>query len=140
MRTVFADTNYWVALVNWNDDLHESAVRAAQALGSARTVTTDGVLVEFLNHYAEYGGQMRETAARLVHGLLDDSGVEVVPQDREFFLAGLELFEQRRDKGYSLVDCMSMRAMRERGIMDALTYDRHFEQEGFRALLRDGAQ
>jgi len=41
----------------------------------------------------------------------------------------------RPDKGYSLVDCISMQTMRREGITDALTHDRHFEQEGFRALL-----
>jgi predicted nucleic acid-binding protein len=30
-----------------------------------------------------------------------------------------------------------MQAMRREGIVEALTNDRHFEQEGFRALFRD---
>jgi uncharacterized protein len=49
----------------------------------------------------------------------------------------LELCRQRPGKGYSLTDCISMQTMRREGISDALTNDRHFEQEGFRALLRD---
>jgi len=40
------------------------------------------------------------------------------------------------DKGYSLTDCISMETMRHEGITDVLTNDAHFEQEGFRALLR----
>jgi uncharacterized protein len=43
----------------------------------------------------------------------------------------------RLDKGYSLKDCISMHTMRQRGISEVLTNDRHFEQEGFRALFRD---
>jgi uncharacterized protein len=35
------------------------------------------------------------------------------------------------DKAYSLVDCMSMSLMRERGITHILTNDHHFRQEGF---------
>ena len=62
--------------------------------------------------------------------------VLVVPQGRESFLAGLELYRARPDKGYSLVDCISMYTMRQEGITEALTNDRHFEQEGFRALFR----
>jgi uncharacterized protein len=62
VRQVFADTNYWVALVNRGDDLHARAVAVTETLGEFRTVTTDGVLLEFLNHYAGYGELMRETA------------------------------------------------------------------------------
>jgi len=63
----------------------------------------------------------------------------VVPQSRETFLSGMELYRQRPDKGYSLTDCISMQSMRQKGITAELTNDRHFEQEGFRALFRDYA-
>jgi uncharacterized protein len=53
------------------------------------------------------------------------------------FSAGLELFRSRRDKEWSLTDCMSFVVMRERGITDALTNDHHFEQAGFRILLKE---
>jgi uncharacterized protein len=58
-------------------------------------------------------------------------------QARQSFLAGLELYRARPDKGYSLVDCISMQTMRLEGLKEALTNDRHYEQEGFRALFRD---
>jgi predicted nucleic acid-binding protein len=41
------------------------------------------------------------------------------------------------DKGYSLTDCASMLIMRQKEIQDILTYDKHFLQEGFNALLRE---
>lgn len=63
--------------------------------------------------------------------------VIVIPQSRESFLAGLQLYRARPDKGYSLTDCILMVTMRREGLTDALTNDRHFEQEGFRALFRD---
>ena len=59
----------------------------------------------------------------------------VQPQSRESFLAGLRLYEQRNDKGYSLVDCISMTTMRRQGILEILTNDHHFRQEGFRVVL-----
>jgi predicted nucleic acid-binding protein len=61
----------------------------------------------------------------------------VIPQSRESFLSGLRLYEARPDKGYSLVDCISMETMRKEGLTEALTNDRHFEQEGFRPLFRE---
>ena len=57
-------------------------------------------------------------------------------QSRQGFLDGLDLYEARPDKGYSLADCISMQIMRREGLMDVLTNDRHFEQEGFRAIFR----
>jgi predicted nucleic acid-binding protein len=60
----------------------------------------------------------------------------VHPQSRESFLAGLRLYEQRYDKGYSFVDCISMTTMRRHGISEILTTDHHFTQEGSRWFLR----
>ena len=62
--------------------------------------------------------------------------IRVIPQSRESFLAGLELYRARPDKRYSLVDCISMQTMRREGLTEVLTNDRHFEQEGFRPLFR----
>ena len=52
-------------------------------------------------------------------------------------MAGLDLYRARPDKRYSLTDCISMQTMRKEGITEVLTNDRHFEQEGFRALFRE---
>jgi predicted nucleic acid-binding protein len=50
-------------------------------------------------------------------------------------LAAMTLLEERPDKTYSLCDAVSFLLMRQRGITDALTTDRHFEREGFVRLL-----
>ena len=65
-----------------------------------------------------------------------DDGIEVVELTTDVFTAGLDLYEMRPDKDYSLADCVCMQVMRQSGISEALTYDHHFEQEGFVALLR----
>jgi hypothetical protein len=59
-----------------------------------------------------------------------------VPASRELFDSGWALYQDRPDKDWSLTDCISFVAMRERGIIEALTGDHHFEQAGFRALLK----
>jgi len=80
---------------------------------------------------------LRRKAAVNVQAILEDPSVRVIPQSHDSFLAGLELYRTRPDKGYSLADCVSMQTMRREGLTVALTNDRHFEQEGFRALFRD---
>jgi len=79
---------------------------------------------------------LREVAALAVRRILADTRVTVHRQSHESFLGGLQLYEQRFDKGYSLVDCVSMTTMRHHGIVEVLTNDYHFVQEGFKALLR----
>jgi predicted nucleic acid-binding protein len=49
----------------------------------------------------------------------------------------LALFRSRPDKEWGLIDCTSFIAMSDRSLTKALTADEHFEQCGFRALLRD---
>jgi predicted nucleic acid-binding protein len=60
----------------------------------------------------------------------------VLPQTREAFVSGFDLYKARPDKGYSLTDCISMIEMRERKMRDVLTHDRHFAQEGLNLLFR----
>ena len=69
--------------------------------------------------------------------MLIDPGVRIIPQSHDSFIAGFELYRARPDKGYSLTDYISMQTMRKEGLTEVLTNDRHFEQEGFRALFRD---
>ena len=100
-------------------------------------MTTDEVLTEYLNFFSSAPEPFRRKAAHGVDRLLTSSVVRVVPQSRESFRAGLQLYSSRPDKGYSLTDCISMQTMRREGLNEVLTNDRHFEQEGFRALFRD---
>jgi predicted nucleic acid-binding protein len=93
------------------------------------------ILGEFLTFYSADPWQ-RNRAAATVQALFADPNVRVIPQSRASFLAGLELYAARRDKGYSFVDCVSMQTMRTEGLTEVLTNDRHFEQEGFSALFR----
>lgn len=136
MKAIFADTFYWIALTNKLDALHEQALAVARSLGSPQIVTTEQVITEYLNFFAEWGEQFRRKAATNVRGALAMPSVTVVPHTQENFLAGLALYEARLDKGYSLTDCISMQTMRREGLTDVLTNDRHFEQEGFRAVFR----
>jgi predicted nucleic acid-binding protein len=136
MRAVFADTLYWVSLTNKLDALHEQAVNLILALGSPKVVTTELVMVEYLNFFAEWGEHFRRKAIGNVRIAFRSPRIKIVPHTHENFLAGMSLCEARMVKGYSLTDCVSMQAMREEGLTDVLTNDRHFEQEGFQVLFR----
>lgn len=135
MKAVFADTFYWVALTNFGDTRYRDAVTFDEVLTNTTIFTTDEVLVEFLTFFSADPWQ-RGRAALTVRRLLIRPDIRVIPQSRESFIAGLDLYQSRPDKGYSLTDCISMNAMRSEGLTEVLTNDRHFEQEGFRTLFR----
>jgi predicted nucleic acid-binding protein len=135
VKLVFADTFYWIALINPRDSSNQRVQHFSRSLDSG-IVTIDEVLTELLTFCAG-DPKLRSTAALAVQDILGDTGVRVIPQSRTGFLAGLSLYQARPDKGYSLTDCICMQTMRKEGLADALTNDRHFEQEGFRALFRD---
>ena len=134
MKIVFADTVYWVALINPKDEWRNQARSAIALLRDARIVTTDSILIEVLNFFAEHGDEARRRAVSTIEQLLTNPDTEVVPQTHDNFLAGLTLYKARADKGYSLTDCISMIATRERNIAEVLTHDSHFVQEGFTVL------
>ena len=131
----FADTFYWIALTNKRDSAHLAVINFTATLGPRSVVTNDEVLTEFLAYCAS-DELLRASAGNAVRDLLTDPDIRVIAQSRSSFLEGLALYNRRPDKGYSLTDCISMQTMRREGLTDVLTNDRHFEQEGFRALFR----
>ena len=135
MKTVFADSHYWIAIVNPGDPWTEAAKAARSALGEVFIVTTDEVLTELLAALSK-GEHMRKQAAKMVHVILENPNVKVVPQTRDSFLKGLTFYEKRSDKEYSLTDCISMSVMKAESLVEVLTNDRHFEQEGFTVLIK----
>ena len=113
MKKVFADTSYWIALANPNDGLHEIAKGLSKSLNNITITTTDEVLGELLTYFSsKFGSIFRQKAAQIVRYILNEPIIEVIPQTRESFLSGLELYEKRPDKEYSFVDCISMDVMR----------------------------
>lgn len=135
MREVFADTSYWIALNDPVDRWHLRARHATDGLGSVLLITTEAVLIEFLNFFAEAGAHRRREAVRAVAQIRASLQVRVIPPGAYPMLAdGIVFYSTREDKGYSLTDCLSMLVMRDREIYQVLTFDAHFAQEGFVTL------
>ena len=135
---VFANTLYWAALIDPRNGLHSEATEMSVLIAGRPIVTADEVVTELLTLLAG-ASHLRYRATVAVQAILDDPSIRVLPQTRESFLAGFRLYCNRPDKACSLPDCISMCAMHQKGITDVLTNDRHFEQEGFRALFRQPA-
>ena len=73
---------------------------------------------------------------RIVNDLHSNPDNVVLSPSQKLWDEALHLYDARPDKQWSLTDCVSFTVMKQMGISDALTGDHHFEQEGFRALLK----
>jgi uncharacterized protein len=132
MRLVFADTLFFVALINRRDSLHTKALDWATRQ-RPRVVTTEFVLLEVANFFKHPKDRSRFVA--FVDELDSDSATTVIACESDLFRRGLTRFASRLDKEWSLTDCISFVVMEEHGLTDALTDDPHFEQAGFTVLL-----
>jgi uncharacterized protein len=132
MTAVFADTFYFLALINRKDNAHERCVAFSQA-SDRPVITTAWILLEVGD--ALRRGRDREVFSALLTDLADDPDTTVIPSDQSLFDKGLDLFRARPDKEWSLTDCISFVVMQEHGLSEALTADHHFAQAGYSALL-----
>ena len=135
MNRVFLDTSYAVALSATTDENHARAVELADELETSGTrfITTRAILLEIGNALSKV--RHRSAAIRLLTALENDPKVEIVGASDELYRRAFEIFSDRVDKEWGLIDCMSFVVMNDEGINDALIADNHFRQAGFHVLL-----
>ena len=129
---MFVDTSGFLCRYEASEAYHSSAVKIYDS--SASLLTTSYVLAEY-TALAQVRGMSRQHIVSFSEQIIDQKEVEIVWVDARLHLLAVKLLAQRADKSYSLCDAVSFVIMRERGITNALTTDKHFEQEGFIRLL-----
>lgn len=133
-KTIFLDTLFAVAAVSPRGQYHERAKELAKACTGSRFVVTDAVLLEIGNSLAR---NFKADAIRTIDSFLSAPDIELVRLNPGLFDEGYSLYKSHRDEEWGLVDCISFVVMRKAGIEEALTFDQHFVQAGFRALMRE---
>ena len=78
----------------------------------------------------------RMPALTYIGDLLENPDIETIWVNESLHREAMTLLLARQDKTYSLCDAVSFVLMRQRNISEALTTDKHFEQESFLRLLR----
>jgi len=133
----FVDTVCWIALLNQDDRLHESTDREYKLLmrSGYHFVTTTSILNETANALSD--PRFRLAVVEFYRRLQWSAHVEIIFVDPRLWSDSWQLYERRHDKAWSLTDCISIVVMQEQGLKEALTNDKHFQQAGFRALLRE---
>ncbi|HUO10889.1 MAG TPA: PIN domain-containing protein [Phycisphaerae bacterium] len=133
MNAIFADTSFFIALIEKSDQYHHAAVAFSRQ--NRRPLITSSAVALELGAYFSKGP--RRPLFSLCLQAIERAHVEQVHVTHQLQERAIALFNDRPDKEYSLVDCISFVLMTEAGIRDAATTDGHFEQEHFSALLRN---
>lgn len=130
---IFVDTSFLLAVLNPRDTLHLRAQAWAEVITEPLLVT-EYVIWESVNALSTPADRPKVHAAlREIQTAPEWEWVSASPL---FFATGVRLHGERGDKTWSLTDCISFLLMEQRHIRRALTYDHHFEQAGYEALLR----
>jgi uncharacterized protein len=80
--------------------------------------------------------RFRKAAAELLETIDEDPQLEIVPLTEMLYQEAFELFKERPDKEWGMVDRVIFVVMRRREIREALSADADFVQAGFLPLLR----
>ncbi|MCP4933309.1 MAG: type II toxin-antitoxin system VapC family toxin [bacterium] len=134
MNRIFVDTLFVVALVNRRDQYHEYASELAEKYDDHPLLTTDSVLLEIGNALAR---NFKIQAVDIIDQFKSSEEIKIIGSSPLLFEKGFELYRTHKDKTWGLVDCLSFIVMREANIDSALTFDQHFVQAGFKALMRN---
>src|SRR4051794_17264739 len=104
MTAVFADTFFFLALINPRDAGHTKAVTVA-GVGAGPLVTTAWVLTEVADGLANTPD--RHLFAKIITDLEHEPSATIIPPTQELFERGVRLYVARPDKKWSLTDCIS---------------------------------
>ena len=133
---VFLDTAALLALANKRDNLHKQAKNIRDRITKERRtiLTTEWILTEFLN--AMQRPPARTLAIHMVEQLRQSKRVQILPVSSEDWQRGYQLYRDRLDKAWSLVDCISIQLCRQKSVYEVFTSDRNFAQAGYQVLMQ----
>ena len=131
---IFIDTLFIIALINPRDQYHAKATELANKYENHPFLVSEAVLLEIGNGLAR---NYKQEAIEVIEGFFDSEEVEIVRLTPGLFERSFELYKKYRDKDWGLIDCISFVVMTDAGITQALTFDQHFGQAGFEALMAE---
>jgi predicted nucleic acid-binding protein len=130
----FLDTSFVLSLINPRDSYHKKAKELFTQLRTAHEVlVTEAVLTEIGNSLA---CSNRSAAINFINSCYVTANLKVISVDNALFRQAVEYYHTHKDKQWGLTDCISFIVMQDHGLTEAFTTDEHFQQVGFKALLR----
>src|SRR6266851_6563909 len=102
MIEVLVDSYFWLGAINSRDPYHNQILQTAKP---PRGVTTDAILLEAMD--ALSSPRVREAAVQFWKQVHTDPDLLIIPLDEQLLNDALMIYEQHKDKSWSLTDCIS---------------------------------
>jgi len=129
-RVIFGDTSGFYALAAEENERHEAAT--ACLTSSMWLITSRFVIMETISLITK---RMTPLDARLWYDrFIRSRTVSVREYDPSIYSEAERLWKRRQDKTWDLIDCYSFCLMQREGISEAMTFDSHFRQAGFKII------
>jgi len=116
MNATFADTFFYIAILNPTDLAHSAAKNFMKSF-TGSIVTTDWILTELADGLC--GTLTRQLVCDFVRGLRAQTAVEIIPVGNLLLERAWKLYERSSDKEWSLTDCTSFVVMHDLNIRQA---------------------
>ncbi len=138
MNEIFADTAGWGHLIDHSQIFHFLAAEIYRKGRSdnCKFVTTNYIIAELVSLMTSPLRISRSAIISFIESLKISPYIKIIHIDSDIHECAWQLLKKRQDKEWSLVDNTSFVIMQQRGIIEALTTDHHFEQAGFVYLLK----
>jgi predicted nucleic acid-binding protein len=132
--SLFIDTSFLYAMEDVSDLHHKESLEVWEKTlkNPPRIVSTSFIFDETVTLLQAKLGHAKaaDVGSRLLHSTM----VELIHITPEIFEEAWDYFSKHKDKGYSFTDCVSFTVMEELNIKNALTFDKHFRQAGFKTV------
>jgi predicted nucleic acid-binding protein len=128
MRGVFADSSFWIALRDKREQNHAIAKSLASEMLEAKTTFVITVMI-FAETHAYFSRELvlRE---RIIRDFWENPVIQIVPISHQDQSEAIAILRQHKDKRYSLCDAISFAIIRRLQLIQALSFDSHFDQFG----------
>ena len=113
MKSLFVDSFFFFAILNPKDAAHPKAIEFSKQ-HTGPLLTTSWVFTEVADGLAR--STKRDAFKRLVSSFRQGITNQIVATTDELFEKGIALYDERRDKQWSLTDCISFVVMKEQGL------------------------
>lgn len=129
---IFIDTSAHIALINQKDQYHQRAKDYyLECLSSGlKLVTTNFVICETLNFLRSRISL--QTAIKYRNGVYSSNVLEITCVTNDIEGEAFAIFKKYTDKDFSFTDCTSFAIMKYLSLKGAFTFDKHFQQIGFK--------
>jgi len=127
---IFVDTSAFLALLDMDDIYHDKATKKWIALLDERQkcITNNYIVLESISITQRRLGL--QAVQELSENILEHVQVEWV--DKAHHTQALKTVFSINRRQLSFVDCTAFQTMRRLGIETAFTFDKHFDEEGFK--------